>query len=402
MKLPIYLDYASTTPVDKRVVKEMIKYLDVNSCFGNPSSRSHSFGWDAEKAINKSRNIIAKLINCHYREIIFTSGATESNNLAIKGIANFYKSKGNHIITSSTEHKSVLDTCRQLETEGFKVTYMKPNIYGYIFTEEVEKKINNKTILVSIMHINNETGIVQNVKEIAELCKKKNIIFHVDASQSVGKLVIDLNNTPIDLLSFSGHKIYGPKGIGVLYVRKNPKVYIKTQMHGGGQEYGLRSGTLPVHQIVGIGKACEILNQEMLLENIRIKDLLNKLWTGLRTIEELYLNSSMNKGSPNILNISINFVEGESLIMSLKDIAVSSGSACTSPSLEPSYVLKEMGRHDELAHSSIRFSIGRFTTEEEIDYTIDLLHKSVDKLRNMSPLWEYFKEKSKKLDWFIF
>ncbi|UDG80325.1 IscS subfamily cysteine desulfurase [Candidatus Annandia pinicola] len=401
MKLPIYLDYASTTPVDKRVVKEMIKYLDVNSSFGNPSSRSHSFGWEAEKSIDKSRNIIAKLINAHYREIIFTSGATESNNLAIKGIANFYKSKGNHIITSSIEHKSVLDTCRQLETEGFKVTYIKPDMYGYICLEKIKKEISNKTILVSIMHVNNEIGVIQDIKEIAELCKKKNIIFHVDATQSIGKIIIDLNIIPIDLLSFSGHKIYGPKGIGVLYIRKNPKIHIKAQMHGGGQEYGLRSGTLPVHQIMGMGKACEILSKEMLLENIRIRSLLDKLWSGVRNIEELYLNSDTTTGIPNILNISVNFVEGESLIMSLKDIAVSSGSACASPSLEPSYVLKEIGREEELAHSSIRFSIGRFTTEEEIDYTINLFNKSVDKLRSMSPLWEDFKIRSEKFDWFV-
>ncbi|AZP36343.1 Cysteine desulfurase [Candidatus Annandia adelgestsuga] len=401
MKLPIYLDYASTTPVDKRISNKMMKYLNLDGIFGNPSSRSHLFGWKAEKAINKSRNQVSKLINSHHREIIFTSGATESNNLAIKGIANFYKNKGNHIITSSIEHKSVLDTCRQLENEGFKLTYIKPNKNGYIDVKNIKKNITSKTILISIMHVNNEIGTIQNIEKISKLCKSKKIIFHVDASQSVGKIPIDLNILSIDLLSFSGHKIYGPKGIGVLYIRKKPKVHIKAQIHGGGHEFGLRSGTLPVHQIVGIGKACEILNKEMTLENIKIKYLIYKLWNGIKDIEEIYLNSNIKKGISNILNVSFNYVEGESLIMSLKDIAVSSGSACTSSSLEPSYVLKEIGVSDELAHSSIRFSIGRFTTEKDIKYTILILKKSIKKLRDMSPLWEMFKSgiNIKNFDW---
>lgn len=392
MKKPIYLDYSSTTPVEEKVVQKMNEYMTIKGNFGNASSRSHSFGWQAEEAVDIARNKIAELINCNSNEIIFTSGATESNNLALKGTANFYKEKGNHIITSQIEHKSVLDTCRQLESEGFTVTYVKPNKYGLIDPKKIEKKINKKTIIISIMHVNNEIGTIQNIQEISSICKKKNIIFHVDAAQSIGKIKIDTKKIKINLMSLSAHKVYGPKGIGSLYICKDPKIRIKPQQHGGGHENGIRSGTLPVHQIVGMGEAYRLAKKKIETENKKIKYLKNKLWKGIKNIEEIYLNGDFKNTIPHILNVSFNFVEGESLIMSLKDLAVSSGSACTSATLEPSYVLKSIGVNDELAHSSIRFSIGRFTTEDEINYTIKLIHDSVKKLRNISPLWEMYKE----------
>jgi len=394
MKIPIYLDYASTTPVDPIVVKKMKKYLTINGIFGNSASRSHKFGWDAEEAVNISRFEIAKIINADPREIIFTSGATESNNLSIKGITSFYKKKGNHIITSKTEHKSVLDTCRNLEEKNFKVTYLSPKKNGLIDLKKLKSKITKKTILISIMHVNNEIGVIQNIKKISQICLLNKIFFHVDATQSIGKISINLQKTKIDLMSFSAHKIYGPKGIGVLYVRRKPRIRLNPQIHGGGHERGIRSGTLPVHQIVGMSEACKIAKKKQKKEFFRIEKLRNILWKGLSEIEEINLNSNLDTkiGVPHILNVSFNYIEGESLIMSLKEIGISSGSACTSESLEPSYVLKALGLKDELAHSSIRFSIGRFTTIEEIKFTIKLIKKSVKKLRNLSPLWEMFKE----------
>ncbi|CAL4325215.1 Cysteine desulfurase IscS [Buchnera aphidicola (Chaitophorus populicola)] len=394
MKVPIYLDYASTTPVDPMVVKKMINYLTIDGTFGNAASRSHKFGWSAEEAVNISRFEIAKLIHADPREIIFTSGATESNNLAIKGITSFYKKKGNHIITSQTEHKSVLDTCRYLENKNFKVTYLKPKKNGLIDLQELKKKISKKTILISIMHVNNETGVIQNIKKISKICSSKNIFFHVDATQSIGKIPFDVNQTKINLLSFSAHKIYGPKGIGVLYVRRQPRIRILPQIHGGGHERGMRSGTLAVHQIVGMSEACRISRKRMKKDYLRATKLRNTLWKGLSEIQEIHLNSNLDlkKGTPYILNISFKYIEGESLIMSLKEIGISSGSACTSASLEPSYVLKSIGLKDELAHSSIRFSIGRFTKLKDIQFTIQLIKKSVQKLRDLSPLWEMFQK----------
>jgi len=369
MKLPIYLDYSATTPVDPRVAEKMMQCLTLDGNFGNPASRSHRFGWHAEEAVDIARNQIAELVGADPREIVFTSGATESDNLAIKGAANFYQKKGKHIITSKTEHKAVLDTCRQLEREGFEVTYLAPQRNG-----------------------NNEIGVVQDIATIGELCRARGIIYHVDATQSVGKLPIDLSQLKVDLMSFSGHKIYGPKGIGALYVRRKPRIRIESQMHGGGHERGMRSGTLPVHQIVGMGEAYRIAKEEMETEMARLRTLRNRLWEGVKDMEEVYLNGDLEQGAPNILNVSFNYVEGESLIMALKDLAVSSGSACTSASLEPSYVLRALGMTDELAHSSIRFSLGRFTTDEEIDYTIKLVRNSIGRLRDLSPLWEMFKE----------
>ncbi|USS94129.1 IscS subfamily cysteine desulfurase [Buchnera aphidicola] len=394
MKIPIYLDYASTTPVDPAVAKKMQKYLTIKGIFGNSASRSHQFGWASEEAVNISRFEIAKIINSDPREIIFTSGATESNNLAIKGIASFYQKKGNHIITSKTEHKSVLDTCRYLEEKKFKITYITPKKNGLINLKKLKSKITKKTILISIMHVNNEIGVIQDIKKISEICLKNNIFFHVDATQSIGKISIDVKKTKIDLISFSAHKIYGPKGIGVLYVRKKPRVRLHPQIHGGGHERGMRSGTLPVHQIVGMSEACKIARKRQKKDFLKIKKLRDLLWNGLSQIKEINLNSNLNlkNGVPHILNISFNYIEGESLIMSLKEIGISSGSACTSESLEPSYVLKALGLKDELAHSSIRFSIGRFTTKKEIEFTIKLIQKSVKKLRNLSPLWEMFQE----------
>ncbi|AIJ07500.1 MULTISPECIES: IscS subfamily cysteine desulfurase [Edwardsiella] len=392
MKLPIYMDYSATTPADPRVAEKMMQYLTLDGTFGNPASRSHRFGWQAEEAVDVARNNIAELVGADPREIVFTSGATEADNLAIKGAANFYQKKGKHIITCKTEHKAVLDTCRQLEREGFEVTYMAPQPNGLIDLNALEAGMRDDTILVSIMHVNNEIGIIQDIETIGEMCRARGIIFHVDATQSVGKLPIDLSKLKVDLMSFSGHKIYGPKGIGALYVRRKPRVRIEAQMHGGGHERGMRSGTLPVHQIVGMGEAYRIAKEVMPTEVPRLRALRDRLWNGLKDIEEVYLNGSLEQGAPNILNVSFNFVEGESLIMALKDLAVSSGSACTSASLEPSYVLRALGLNDELAHSSIRFSLGRFTTEEEVDYAIDLVRKSIGRLRELSPLWEMHKQ----------
>lgn len=392
MKLPIYLDYSATTPVDQRVADKMMKFLTLDGTFGNPASRSHRFGWQAEEAVDIARNQIADLIGADPREIVFTSGATESDNLAIKGAANFYQKKGKHIITCKTEHKAVLDTCRQLEREGFEVTYLSPMRNGLLDLAEFEAALRDDTILVSIMHVNNEIGIIQDIEKIGELCRSRKIIFHVDATQSVGKLPIDLTKLKVDLMSFSSHKLYGPKGIGGLYVRRKPRVRIEAQMHGGGHERGMRSGTLPVHQIVGMGEAYHIAKAEMPTEIPRLRALRDRLWKGLQPIEEVYLNGDLEHGAPNILNVSFAFVEGESLMMALKDLAVSSGSACTSASLEPSYVLRALGLNDELAHSSIRFSLGRFTTEEEIDYVIKLVHECIGRLRDLSPLWDMHKE----------
>lgn len=389
MKLPIYLDYSATTPVDPRVAEKMMQFMTMDGTFGNPASRSHRFGWQAEEAVDIARNQIADLVGADPREIVFTSGATESDNLAIKGAANFYQKKGKHIITSKTEHKAVLDTCRQLEREGFEVTYLAPQRNGIIDLKELEAAMRDDTILVSIMHVNNEIGVVQDIAAIGEMCRARGIIYHVDATQSVGKLPIDLSQLKVDLMSFSGHKIYGPKGIGALYVRRKPRVRIEAQMHGGGHERGMRSGTLPVHQIVGMGEAYRILKEEMDEENERIRKLRDRLWEGIqKNIPCVVLNGSWEHRVGFNLNVSFEYIEGESLMMACKNLAVSSGSACTSASLEPSFVLKALGRPDELAHSSIRFTLGRFTTEEEIDYTIKELTEAVTRLRELSPLWE--------------
>ena len=392
MKLPIYLDNASTTPADPRVVTKMQECLSLEGNYGNPASRSHEFGWKAEKAVEEARANVASLVNCDHREIIWTSGATESDNLAIKGAARFYRKKGNHIITSKIEHKAVLDSCRQLEREGFEVTYLDPDSSGIITTEELIKNIKDETILVSLMHVNNEIGVINNIAELGEITREKGIVFHVDAAQSTGKVPIDLASLKIDLMSFSAHKTYGPKGVGALFVRRKPRVRLEAMIHGGGHERGMRSGTLPTHQIVGMGEAFRLANEEMDSDNLRIKSLRDKFWEGLKDIEEVYLNGHIDDRVAGFLNVSFNFVEGESLIMALKDVAVSSGSACTSASLEPSYVLRALGLKDELAHSSIRFAIGRFTTEEEIDYTINLVKESVIQLRELSPLWDMFKD----------
>ncbi|MFD0966311.1 IscS subfamily cysteine desulfurase [Seminibacterium arietis] len=392
MKLPIYLDYAATCPADERVAKKMMEYLTLEGTFGNPASRSHKFGWQAEEAVDIARNQIADLIGADSREIIFTSGATESDNLAIKGAAHFYKTKGKHIITCKTEHKAVLDPCRQLEREGFEVTYLTPKSDGLVDLEELKSLIRDDTILVSIMHVNNEIGVIQDIEKIGEICREHKVIFHVDATQSVGKLPINLAQLKVDLMSMSSHKLYGPKGIGALYVRRKPRIRLEAIIHGGGHERGMRSGTLPVHQIVGMGEAYRICKEEMAVEMPRIRALRDRLYNGLKDIEETYVNGSMEHRVDNNLNISFNYVEGESLMMALRDIAVSSGSACTSASLEPSYVLRALGLNDELAHSSIRFTLGRFTTEQEIDYTIDLVKSAVKKLRDLSPLWDMFKE----------
>ena len=392
IKLPIYLDHASTTPVDPRVVNRMQECLSLEGNFGNPASRSHEFGWKADEAVEEARTNVAKLVNCDVREIVWTSGATEADNLALKGAARFYKKKGNHIITSKIEHKAVLDSCRQLEREGFDVTYLGPDKSGIISPESVSDAITGETILVSLMHINNEIGVINDIAAIGEVTRKKEIIFHVDAAQSTGKILIDLSNLKVDLMSFSAHKTYGPKGVGALYVRRKPRVRLEAQIHGGGHERGMRSGTLPTHQIVGMGEAFRLAGLEMDSDNLRIRALRDKFWQGLKGIEEVYLNGDIEKRAPGFLNVSFNFVEGESLIMALKDIAVSSGSACTSASLEPSYVLRALGLKDELAHSSIRFAIGRFTTEEEVDYTVNLVRESVEQLRELSPLWDMFKD----------
>lgn len=392
MQLPIYLDYAATCPVDKRVLEKMMQFMTKDGAFGNPASRSHRFGWQAEEAVDVARNQIADLIGADSREIVFTSGATESDNLAIKGAAHFYQSKGKHIITCKTEHKAVLDTCRQLEREGFEVTYLSPKSDGLVDLAELENAMRDDTILVSIMHVNNETGVIQDIAKIGELCRSKKIVFHVDATQSVGKLPIDLKTLKVDLMSMSSHKLYGPKGIGALYVRRKPRIRLEAIIHGGGHERGMRSGTLPVHQIVGMGEAYAICQQEMAEEMPRLTALRDRLYNGLKDIEETYVNGSMTERVGTNLNMSFNYVEGESLMMALRDIAVSSGSACTSASLEPSYVLRALGLNDELAHSSIRFTVGRYTTEEEIDYTIELVKKAVAKLRELSPLWDMHKE----------
>ncbi|WP_199917231.1 IscS subfamily cysteine desulfurase [Parazoarcus communis] len=390
MKFPIYLDYSATTPVDPRVAAAMIPWLTEQ--FGNPASRSHAYGWSAEKAVEDAREQVAALVGADSKEIIWTSGATESNNLAIKGAAHFYKGKGKHIITLKTEHKAVLDTFRELEREGFEATYLDVQENGLVDLEVLKAALRPDTILVSVMFVNNEVGVIQPIAEIGEICREKGIIFHVDAAQATGKVEIDLNTLKVDLMSFSAHKTYGPKGIGALYVRRKPRVRLEAQMHGGGHERGLRSGTLATHQIVGMGEAFRIAREEMSTENTRIRELRDRLLKGLTDIEATYVNGDLEHRVPHNLNISFAYVEGESLIMAIKDIAVSSGSACTSASLEPSYVLRALGRNDELAHSSIRFTIGRFTTEEEIDFTIDLLHKKIGKLRELSPLWEMFKD----------
>lgn len=392
MKTPIYFDYSATTPVDPRVAESMCKCLTPNGVFGNPASRSHAFGWEAEKLVDDARNNVASLINADPKEIVFTSGATESDNLAIKGAAHFYQKNGKHIITCKTEHKAVLDTCRHLEREGFEVTYLAPETNGLIDIEKLKAAMRDDTIVVSIMHVNNEIGVIQDIAAIGELCRERKIIFHVDAAQSAGKVPIDLETMKVDLMSFSAHKIYGPKGIGALYVRRKPRVRLEAQMHGGGHERGMRSGTLATHQIVGMGEAFRIAKEEMAADNERVRMLRDRLLDGLKDIEEAYINGDMEQRVPHNLNISFNFVEGESLMMALKDLAVSSGSACTSSSLEPSYVLRAIGRNDELAHSSIRFSLGRFTTEEEIDFAIEKIRSNIDKLRELSPLWEMFKD----------
>jgi len=392
MKKPVYFDYSATTPVDPRVAKLMMQYLTPDGEFGNPASRSHAYGWHADEAVETARKNVADLIGADPKEIVWTSGATESDNLAIKGVAHFYRKNGNHIITCKTEHKAVLDTCRQLEREGFEITYLDPETNGLIDLKKLEAAMRPETILVSIMQVNNEIGVIQDIAAIGKLTREKGILLHTDAAQSAGKIPIDVNELNVDLMSLSAHKVYGPKGIGALYVRRKPRVRIEAQMHGGGHERGMRSGTLATHQIVGMGEAFRIAREELDTDTVRIKALRDRLWNGIKDMEEVYINGDMEHRIAGNLNVSFNFVEGESLIMALKDIAVSSGSACTSASLEPSYVLRAIGRNDELAHSSIRFTIGRFTTEEEVDYAIKLVREKVAKLRELSPLWEMFQE----------
>ena len=387
---PIYLDYGATTPVDPRVVDAMIPWLREH--FGNPASRSHAWGWEAEEAVEKARADVADLIGADPREIVWTSGATESNNLALKGAAHFYKGKGKHLITVKTEHKAVLDTMRELERQGFEVTYLDVQEDGMLDLEKFKAAIRPDTILASVMFVNNEIGVIQDIPAIGAICRERGIIFHVDAAQATGKVVIDLARLPVDLMSLASHKSYGPKGIGALYVRRKPRVRIEAQMHGGGHERGMRSGTLATHQIVGMGEAFRLARLEMDADNARVRRLRDRLWDGLSQIEEVYVNGDMERRVPHNLNVSFNFVEGESLIMAIKDVAVSSGSACTSASLEPSYVLRALGRSDELAHSSIRFTVGRFTTEEEVDFTADLVRRKIAKLRELSPLWEMHQE----------
>ena len=384
----IYLDYASTTPVDPRVASKMMEFLTPEGEFGNPASRSHKFGWKADEAVEEARSHVANLVNCDPREIVWTSGATEADNLAIKGVARFYKNKGNHIITSKIEHKAVLDPCRQLEREGFEVTYLDPDEGGIISPESVKDAIKDTTILVSIMHINNELGTVNNLEKIGSIVRDKGAFFHVDAAQSTGKIDIDLSNIPVDLMSFSAHKTYGPKGIGALFVRRKPRVRLEALIHGGGHERGMRSGTLATHQIVGMGEAFKIAKAEMSKDHIKVNKFHQDFLEKVKEIDHVYVNGDLKNKVPNILNVSFNFVEGESLIMGLKDIAVSSGSACTSASLEPSYVLRALGRKDELAHSSIRFSFGRFTSDDDVKDTLNILGNVVHRLRELSPLWE--------------
>ena len=392
LKLPIYLDYSATTPADERVAECMARHLTRDGVFGNPASRSHAFGWAAEQAVEAARAEVAALLNADPREIVWTSGATESDNLAIKGAVRFQQRKGRHIVTMKTEHKAVLDTCRQLEREGFEVTYLDPQPDGLLDLDVLRGALRDDTVLVSVMHVNNEIGVIQDIAAIGDITRDCGILFHVDAAQSAGKIPIDLQNTNVDLMSFSAHKIYGPKGMGALYVRRKPRVRIEAQMHGGGQERGMRSGTLPTHQIVGMGEAFRIAREEMVSETDRILALRNRLLKGLCTLDEVHVNGDLERRVAGNLNVSFSFVEGESLIMALKDIAVSSGSACTSASLEPSYVLRALGREDELAHSSIRFSIGRYTTAEEIDYTVAHVRQAVERLRELSPLWEMYKD----------
>ncbi len=401
MKTPIYFDYAATTPVDPRVAQKMSECLLAEGKFGNPASRSHKFGWEAEEAVEIARRQIADLINCDPREIVWTSGATESDNLAIKGVAHFYRNKGLHIITSKIEHKAVLDTCRHLEREGFEVTYLEPQEDGLISPDSVQQAIREDTTIVSIMHVNNEIGVVNDIAAIGEITRARKVLFHVDAAQSAGKLDIDLEEMKVDLMSFSAHKIYGPKGVGALYVRRKPRVRLEAQMHGGGHERGMRSGTLATHQLVGMGEAFRIAKEEMHSESKRIMDLRQRLWDGLKDMEEVYVSGDWDQRIPGIINMSFNYVEGESLIMSLPDLAISSGSACTSASLEPSYVLRALGMNDELAHSSLRFSIGRFTSEEDVDQAVASVRTAVEKLRELSPLWDMFKDgvDMDKIEW---
>jgi cysteine desulfurase len=390
MRIPIYLDYSATTPVDPRVVDAMLPYL--REQFGNAASRSHSFGWDAERAVERAREQVAALAGADPREIIWTSGATESINLALKGAAQFYRDKGRHLVTVRTEHKATLDTMRELERAGFEVTYLDVQQDGLLDLAQFEAALRPDTIVASVMLVNNEIGVIQDIEAIGELCRGRGIVFHVDAAQASGKVPIALEKLKVDLMSFSAHKTYGPKGIGALYVRRKPRVRLEAQIHGGGHERGLRSGTLPTHQIVGMGEAFRIAMEDMPSDNERIRALRDRLLAGLSQIPELYVNGDMHRRVPHNLNVSFNFVEGESLIMAIKEIAVSSGSACTSASLEPSYVLRALGRSDELAHSSIRFTVGRFTTREEVDYAIELLQRKVSRLREMSPLWEMYNE----------
>ena len=392
MKYPIYLDYSSTTPVDPRVAEKMMECLTLEGNYGNPASRSHLLGWKAEEAVETARRQVADLINCDPREVVWTSGATESDNLAIKGVAHFYHKKGKHIITSKIEHKAVLDSCRQLEREGYEVTYLDPDNKGIISPEIVSKAIRSDTILVSLMHVNNEIGVVNDIEEIGKITRENGVIFHVDAAQSPGKLDIDLGSAQVDLMSLTAHKIYGPKGVGALYVRRKPRVRIEPQMHGGGHERGMRSGTLPTHQLVGMGEAFRIAKEEMHQEHERVLALRNRLLEGLKDIEEVYVNGDIEHRVAGNLNISFNFVEGESLMMALRDLAISSGSACTSASLEPSYVLRALGLNDELAHSSLRITVGRFTKEKEIDYAVEKIREAVSKLRELSPLWDMYKD----------
>jgi len=397
--MPIYMDYSATTPVDPRVAEKMIPFI--TESYGNPASRSHPYGWTAEKAVENARKDVAKLVNADPREIIWTSGATESNNLAIKGASNFYSSKGKHIISLATEHKAVIDAVREMERLGYETTLLEPEPDGLIDIKKFKDAIRPDTVLASIMMVNNEIGVIQDITALGNICREEKVIFHVDAAQATGKVEIDLNKLPVDLMSFSAHKTYGPKGVGALYVRRKPRIRIEAQMHGGGHERGMRSGTLATHQIVGMGEAFRIAGEEMEMENARIKKLQSRLLSGLTEIDETYVNGDLEKRVPHNLNISFNYVEGESLIMAIKGIAVSSGSACTSASLEPSYVLRALGRSDELAHSSIRFSIGRFTKESDIDYAIKLLKEKIGKLRELSPLWEMFKEgiDLEKVEW---
>jgi len=392
LNIPIYLDYSATTPCDERVAKSMAECLTLQGNFGNPASRSHPFGWKAEEAVEEARRNVAELLGAVPKEIIWTSGATESDNLAIKGAALFNQKKGKHIITMKTEHKAVLDTCRELERQGYEVTYMDPMENGLLDIEAFKKEIREDTTVVSIMHVNNEIGVIQDIAAIGAITREKGIIFHVDAAQSPGKVAIDVDEMNVDLMSLCAHKVYGPKGIGALYVRRKPRIRLEAQIHGGGHERGMRSGTLPTHQIVGMGEAFRIAREEMTTEAAHMRKLRDRLWDGVKDMEEIYLNGDLEQRIPGNLNISFNFVEGESLIMSLKDIAVSSGSACTSSSLEPSYVLRAIGRNDELAHSSIRFTMGRFSTEEEVDFTIGKVREAVEKLRALSPLWDMYKD----------